>query len=132
MNTDFTAVPDWLSDENAGAGIAVADINGNGLRDVVVLKVDDPPGQNAASFRVGFGTDDELTVGTWSPWMAVPDWNSWFNEGAGIAVADVSGNGRLDLVVFMIDGVPNAGTRAGTGSAGTSARAARSATGPSG
>ena len=32
MNTDFLAIPDWFSDENAGAGIAVADLNADGLR----------------------------------------------------------------------------------------------------
>jgi FG-GAP repeat protein len=43
MNTDFTAVPDWFPDENAGTGIAVADINGDGFPDVAILMVDDPP-----------------------------------------------------------------------------------------
>ena len=107
MNTDFTAVPDWFSDENAGTGIAVADINGDGFPDVAILIVDDPPGQNAAYFRVGWGTDDQCTVGSWTAWAAVPDWNPWINEGSGIALADISGDGRLDLVVFMIDGVPD-------------------------
>lgn len=50
MNTDFTAVPNWFAFENAGAGIAVADLNGDGLPDLVVLRVDDPPGENAAFF----------------------------------------------------------------------------------
>ena len=93
MNTNFTAVPDWFPEENAGAGIAVADINGNGLADVVVFMVDDSPAQNAGYFRVGWGRDDQCTVGEWTTWTAVPDWNPWFNEGAGIAVADISGSG---------------------------------------
>jgi hypothetical protein len=108
VNTDFTPVPDWFTDENAGAGIAVADVNGDGFPDLVVFMVDDPPGQNAGYFRIGWGRDDQCTVGGWTAWTAVPDWNPWFNEGAGIAVADISGTGRPDLVVFMIDGVPNA------------------------
>jgi hypothetical protein len=108
VNTDFTPVPDWFPDENAGAGIAVADINGDGFPDLVVFMVDDPPGQNAGYFRIGWGRDDQGTVGGWTAWAAVPDWNPWFTEGAGIAVADISGTGRPDLVVFMIDGVPNA------------------------
>ena len=107
MNTDFLAIPDWFSEENAGAGIAVADINGDGFPDLVVLRVDDPPGTNSAYFRVGFGADDQLTIGRWAAWSPVPDWNSWFNEGAGVAIADISGNGRPDLLIFRVDAVPN-------------------------
>ena len=64
MNTDFTAVPDWFSYENACAGIAVADISGDGFPDLVVFMVDDPPGQNAGYFRIGWGTDDQGRVGS--------------------------------------------------------------------
>lgn len=112
MNTDFAAVPDWFPNGNAGAGIAVADVNSDGHPDVVVFMVDDPPEQNGGYFRIGFGTDDQCSVGEWTAWTAVPDWFSWSNEGAGIAVADVSGSGRSDLVVMMIDGVPD-GANAG-------------------
>jgi hypothetical protein len=73
MNTDFTAVQDWFPDENACAGIAVADISGDGFPDLVVFVVDDPPGKNAGYFRIGWGTDDQGTVGSWTAWMAVPD-----------------------------------------------------------
>jgi FG-GAP repeat len=44
--------------------------------------------------------------------IAVPDWFSWQNESAGVAVADLNGDGRPELVVFMIDHAtpgPNAG-----------------------
>jgi hypothetical protein len=108
MNTDFAAVPDWLSTENAGTGIAVADLDGNGFGDVVVLRVDEAPGQNAGYFRIGRCNDNVCTVADWTAWTPVPDWQPWFNEGAGIAVADVNGNGTLDLVVFMVDAVPDA------------------------
>jgi FG-GAP-like repeat len=106
MNSDFIAIPDWFSDANAGAGIAVADLNADGFSDLVVLQVDDSPGTNSAYFRVGFGTDDQLTIGQWTAWSPVPDWDSWFNEGAGVAIADISGNGQPDLLVFRVDAVP--------------------------
>ena len=112
MNTDFTPVPDWFAFENAGGGVAVADIDGDGCPDVAVMLVDDPEGHNAGYVRIGRGIDQECTVGEWSPWLEVPEWGPWYNEGAGVAVADVSGNGTFDLVVFMIDAVPN-GANAG-------------------
>src|SRR5664280_1943557 len=37
----------------------------------------------------------------------VPDWFSFDNQGAAVASADVSGNGRPDLVVLMIDNAPD-------------------------
>jgi hypothetical protein len=129
MNTNFTAVPDWFPEENAGAGIAVADINGNGLADVVVFMVDDSPAQNAGYFRVGWGRDDQCTVGEWTTWTAVPDWTSWFNEGAGVAVADISGSGvqgsdrfpagrlrhRRSADRFALEGIRSAGRGGASG-----------------
>src|SRR5664280_2074150 len=139
MPIGFKPVPDWFSFENQGAGIAVADVTGNGKLDVVVLLVDNPPVQNQALYRVGadldatgngkpdvvvllvdnpvgpnqglyrIGRDLDATgaaTGGWGPWQPVPDWFSWENQGAGIAVADVTGNGKPDVVVFAIDNPP--------------------------
>ncbi|MGH3797227.1 MAG: galactose oxidase-like domain-containing protein [Pseudonocardiaceae bacterium] len=97
-------VPDWPFFENQGAGIAIADVSGDGHPDLVVLAVDNPVGQNVGYYRVGFGLGADGTIGGgWSPWQQVPDWFSWENQGADIAVADVNGDGRLELVVLMVD-----------------------------
>ena len=121
MDTPFTAVPDWFPTANAGAGIAVVDLDGNGLPDTVVLMVDAPAGANQGYYRVGRGADADGTVGQWSGWAPVPEWFSWENQGAGIAVADLDGNGTKDLVVFMVDAPDGANAgyyRVGRGLAG--------------
>lgn len=35
--------------------------------------------------------------------IAVPDWGSWENQGGGVAVADLTGDGRPDLLVLQVD-----------------------------
>jgi len=97
-------IPDWFPWENADGGVACADVTGNGRPDLIVLMVDSPQGQNAGYYRVGRDLSDQgvVTVG-WTPLIPIPDWFSWENQGAGIAVADLDGSGDLDLVIFMID-----------------------------
>ncbi|MEU1204322.1 galactose oxidase-like domain-containing protein [Nocardia sp. NPDC005825] len=103
MAGQFVPIPDWFSRDNQDCGIAVADLSGQGALDIVVLMVDDPAGQNSGNYRVGHALAADGTVGEWGPWLAVPDWWGWENQGAGIAVGDLNGNGRPDLVVFLVD-----------------------------
>jgi hypothetical protein len=102
MPQGFTAIPDWFSRENQGAGIAVAGIGGE--QHLVVLMVDNAPEQNRGVYRVGRALDPGGDVtGGWGPWVDVPDWFSWSNQGADIAVADLGGGGQ-DVTVLMVDG----------------------------
>ncbi|MFI9406341.1 galactose oxidase-like domain-containing protein [Nocardia sp. NPDC052316] len=106
MAGHFVPVPGWFAWENQDCGVAVADIDGDGDTDVVVFMVDNPEGQNAGFYRVGSRFTADGTVAAWGPWLEVPEWFGWENQGAGIALADLSGNGRLDLVIFLVDNPP--------------------------
>jgi hypothetical protein len=101
--TPWTLVPDWFSGDTQGAGVAVADLNGNGRLDLIVLLVDNAAQLNRGAYRVGHDLDaDGNVTGGWSDWHDVP-WFSWENQGAGVAVADLSGNGKPDIIVMTVD-----------------------------
>jgi hypothetical protein len=45
-------VPGWFGAEDQGAGIALADLNGTGLPEMIVFHVDNPGGENHGYYRV--------------------------------------------------------------------------------
>ncbi|HTJ54198.1 MAG TPA: galactose oxidase-like domain-containing protein [Nitrosospira sp.] len=107
MPNRYLEIPDWFSFENQGSNVAIADLNGNGQQDVVVLMMDAAPGKNRGLFRVGRDIDVVGNpTGGWSPWIEIPGWFSFENQGVGIAIGDLDGNGKQDAVVMMIDSPP--------------------------
>ena len=111
MANGFINVPDWFSIENQGAGIAVTDLSNNGQQNLIVLRVDHSPGQNQGLYKVGKNLDPGGNVtGGWGNWIAIPDWFSTENQGAGIAATDLDGDNRPELIVFMIDNPPGQNT----------------------
>ncbi len=102
--TDWREIPDWFSFENQGAGVAVADLDGDGRPELVVFMIDNPEGKNQGYYRVGRSLDaDGAVTGGWGDWTAIPDWFPFENQHGGIAVADLDGDGRPELIVFMVD-----------------------------
>jgi hypothetical protein len=66
------------------------------------LTVDAPAGTNRGVYRIGRDLDaDGVVTGGWTEWLDVPDWFSWENSGAGVALVDRGGT--HDLVVFTVD-----------------------------
>jgi Domain of unknown function (DUF1929)/Kelch motif len=107
MPNGYLQIPDWVSFENQGGNIAVADLTGTGSQDLLVIAVDNPPGQNRGVYRIGRALDAQgVPTGGWTPWIDVPDWFSFENQGVGAAIADVDGDGHQDLIVFTIDSPP--------------------------
>lgn len=113
--SNWQPIPGWTSWRDQGGAIAVTDIDGDGKPDLIVFHIDDfhtdnPTRPNKGFYRVGNELTRDGVVNGWSDWVEV-DWFSWFNQGAGIAVVDLDGNGRPELIVFQIDDPPqeNAG-----------------------
>lgn len=104
MPIPFQRVPDWTSFENQGGGVAAVDLDGDGNPELLVLRVDHPTaGPNTGFYRVGQNVDQAGNVGNWGPWIAIPQWASMENQGSAIAVADLDGDGRPELIVAQVE-----------------------------
>ena len=97
-------VPGWFGSQDQGGDIAIGNINRNGTPDLVVMHIDNPSGENHAYYRVGWNLNASGNVtGGWTPPIQIPGWFGSQNQGGGVAIADINGNGRPDLIVFHID-----------------------------
>jgi hypothetical protein len=83
--------------------VALADLNGNGRPDLLVFHLDNPGGDNHGHYRIGWNLTTSGIPASWSGITPVPGWFGWENQGAGIATADLNGNGLQDLLVFHVD-----------------------------
>lgn len=109
QSTDPTT---WYGGSNSGAGMAITDINGDGKPDAIILHVDNPTGENSGYYRVAWGISQATlannTATTYRPTsygstQSIGGWWGSSTSGAGIAVGDIDGNGRPDLVVVHVD-----------------------------
>ena len=98
------AIPGWFGNDNQGGGIAAADLDGSGRPSLVVFHIDNPAEDNHGYLRVGRNVDTSgvVTQG-WSAPLEVPGWFGNDSQEGDIAVADLSGKGTQDVVVFHID-----------------------------
>ncbi|WP_148109024.1 hypothetical protein [Nonomuraea sp. WAC 01424] len=97
-------VPGGFGLEGQGAGVALWDVNDSGRPDLIVFHIENPAGENFGRYRIGWNLDAfGVPRDGWSPAKPIPGWFGAEDQGGGVAVWDISGNGRPDLVVFHID-----------------------------
>jgi hypothetical protein len=98
---DHQSIP-WRGDHQQGAGITAADVNGDHIPDLIVYMIDDSSGENTGNYCIGY-MDSTDNVSKWTDSYSIPGWFGDNNDGGGITVADINGNGKPDLVAFSID-----------------------------
>lgn len=85
-----------------GAGATLADIDGNGRLDLLVMTYDAPDGANQFKYKIGYDLRADGSVRRWGGFNRVSGVGH-SGEGAGLTVADIDGDGKLDLVLMAYD-----------------------------
>lgn len=98
-------VPVTVSNTNSGAAIALGDINRNGKDDILFMALDRGSDGRSFSFRyvIGWDIKPDGNCTSFSPACKIGTNMGTRADGAGVALYDINGNGRLDLVLMLND-----------------------------
>ena|GEM_PF-966654 len=91
-----------IGGENAGGGVDLGDIDGNGQQDLLLMGIDDPEGSNNFWYKIGWDLKPDGSPTRWSSTVGSPVIGH-YNDGGGAALADINGNGKLDALLMGID-----------------------------
>lgn len=97
------AVAGWFSPQTAGAGIDAADLDGNGIPEVVVFHLRNLPGDNEGFFEIGWNLNADGYPEHWGPMTHVPGWFGDVSRGAGLALVETEVGSPPSIVVFHLD-----------------------------
>lgn len=96
-------VPKTFSNTNAGAAIAVGDINRNGNPDILFMALDKNGSKLSFRYVIGWDIKADGSCSSYSDIVKINSDMGTRADGAGAALYDIDGNGRLDLVLMQYD-----------------------------
>jgi hypothetical protein len=88
--------------EAEGADLEYADLNNNGIKDVIAMAYDAPSGPNQFRYRIGYDVDRNGAPRYWSDVKFGPSMG-WEGQGAGLAVTNLDGDSQPDVVFMAYD-----------------------------
>ncbi|MDR2005392.1 MAG: MAC/Perforin domain-containing protein [Prevotella sp.] len=89
--------------ENQGAGIAIADINKNGIPDVILMAIDNPAKDNYFYYKILFDIDQYGNSNKHSEKYNLGLCGGWESQGGSITVTDLNKNGIPDIIFAVAD-----------------------------
>lgn len=97
----FVQVP-GVGWEGQGAGAAVADLDGNGRPELILMAYDNPSQANNFRYRVGWNLDAQGRASNWTSHAQVPG-VGWEGQGAAVVIGQIDGNPRPDMIFMAYD-----------------------------
>ncbi len=91
-----------VGDVGAGADLAYVDLDKNGLDDVIAMAYSEEDGPNRFRYRIGYDVDARGVPAHWSPVRTGPSLGT-LGQGAGLAVTDLDGDSRPEIVLMAYD-----------------------------
>ncbi|HJU39753.1 MAG TPA: tyrosinase family protein [Tahibacter sp.] len=98
---DYVEVP-GVGWEGQGAGAAVADFDGNGRADLVLMAYDNPQRDNSFRYKIGWNLDAQGRTANWTNHAQVPG-VGWEGQGAAVAIGQIDTNPRPDMLFIAYD-----------------------------
>jgi hypothetical protein len=101
LDQNFTEVA-GVGPEGSGAGVAIADVDQNGVLDMILMAYDSRPQRNEFRYRIGWNLDNTGRTANWTNPINIRGVGS-VAQGADIVVMDVDLDRNLDLVLMAYD-----------------------------
>ncbi len=95
---------DGVGDSTSGAGVALSDLDSNGILDMIVFWIDAPSGSDVMYYRIGWNINTSGDIASWNLKKTVGGGGIGNDtSGGGATLVNLDSNIRPELVVTWID-----------------------------
>jgi len=94
-----------VGSEAQGADVAVTNLDSDPRPEFILMAYDNPPQDNTFRYKVGWNIDGSGNATKWGHFIEIRG-AGWEAQGAGMAVGNLDGNPRPDLVLMANDNPP--------------------------